>query len=243
VFPDTPGRISIPPGGAASGVIQARGNAPQISVSGTSPTLGVDLHYQFEIVKQVSPFNQSPVPLPTKFLASLGGSVTAAEAPFGDGGFGLTELASGADVNAKVTISSGGEEVAGNELSAIFTYARIPGNRVVDEVRSSSNMDVNFGDTSTFEGSFANRLPLDLITDTVYDVNMDISLSGTPLVTATASVDPIFDVPVGYTLYLSPGIENGSVPEPSTWAMVLMGFAGLGFAGYRASRKSVTPAA
>jgi hypothetical protein len=28
-----------------------------------------------------------------------------------------------------------------------------------------------------------------------------------------------------------------AVPEPSTWAMVLIGFAGLGFAGYRASRK------
>ena len=29
------------------------------------------------------------------------------------------------------------------------------------------------------------------------------------------------------------------VPEPSTWAMMLVGLAGLGFAGYRASRKSV----
>ena len=32
---------------------------------------------------------------------------------------------------------------------------------------------------------------------------------------------------------------GGAVPEPSTWAMMLAGFAGLGFAGYRASRKSV----
>jgi len=28
-------------------------------------------------------------------------------------------------------------------------------------------------------------------------------------------------------------------PEPSTWAMMLVGFAGLGFAGYRASRRAV----
>jgi PEP-CTERM motif len=28
------------------------------------------------------------------------------------------------------------------------------------------------------------------------------------------------------------------VPEPSTWAMMLIGFAGLGYAGHRASRKS-----
>ncbi len=29
---------------------------------------------------------------------------------------------------------------------------------------------------------------------------------------------------------------NTSVPEPSTWAMMLLGFAGLGFAGYRRAR-------
>jgi hypothetical protein len=33
----------------------------------------------------------------------------------------------------------------------------------------------------------------------------------------------------------SPG--GGAVPEPSTWAMMLLGFATLGFAGYRAKRK------
>jgi hypothetical protein len=33
-----------------------------------------------------------------------------------------------------------------------------------------------------------------------------------------------------------------TVPEPSTWTMMLLGFAGLGFAGYRASRKSVAVA-
>ncbi len=30
---------------------------------------------------------------------------------------------------------------------------------------------------------------------------------------------------------------SGVVPEPATWCMMLMGFAGLGFAGYRNSRK------
>ena len=32
------------------------------------------------------------------------------------------------------------------------------------------------------------------------------------------------------------------VPEPSTWVMMLAGFAGLGFAGFRAARKSVAAA-
>jgi hypothetical protein len=33
------------------------------------------------------------------------------------------------------------------------------------------------------------------------------------------------------------------VPEPSTWTMMLIGFASLGFVGYRASRKSIAPKA
>jgi hypothetical protein len=54
--------------------------------------------------------------------------------------------------------------------------------------------------------------------------------------------------PGNYSLWESVGSynypieENGTlsvaaVPEPSTWAMMLVGFAGLGFAGYRASRR------
>jgi hypothetical protein len=31
---------------------------------------------------------------------------------------------------------------------------------------------------------------------------------------------------------------GSAAPEPSTWAMVLVGFAGVGFVGYRASRRS-----
>jgi hypothetical protein len=37
--------------------------------------------------------------------------------------------------------------------------------------------------------------------------------------------------------YVSAGVA-ASTPEPSTWAMMILGFAGLGFAGYRASRKA-----
>ena len=32
-------------------------------------------------------------------------------------------------------------------------------------------------------------------------------------------------------------LSGAVVPEPSTWAMMLLGFAGLGFAGYRHARK------
>jgi hypothetical protein len=47
--------------------------------------------------------------------------------------------------------------------------------------------------------------------------------------------------PVGYAGVLgSTPIEFSvaAIPEPSTWAMLLLGFAGIGFVGYRRSRKS-----
>ena len=36
----------------------------------------------------------------------------------------------------------------------------------------------------------------------------------------------------------SGGFALGAVPEPSTWAMMALGFAGLGFAGYRSSSRT-----
>lgn len=37
-------------------------------------------------------------------------------------------------------------------------------------------------------------------------------------------------------------INVGDVPEPSTWAMMLLGFAGLGFAGYRKAKQAAVTA-
>jgi hypothetical protein len=43
--------------------------------------------------------------------------------------------------------------------------------------------------------------------------------------------------------YTSAGGLTLNVPEPSTWAMMGLGFGGLGFGGYRASRKAAAIAA
>ena len=44
------------------------------------------------------------------------------------------------------------------------------------------------------------------------------------------------------TVSLNVRVHPG-VPEPSTWAIMLIGFAGLGFAAYRRTRKAVSAAA
>jgi PEP-CTERM motif-containing protein len=43
----------------------------------------------------------------------------------------------------------------------------------------------------------------------------------------------------GPVRFFANGGTIASVPEPSTWAMMLIGFAGIGFAGYRRSRRRV----
>jgi len=49
----------------------------------------------------------------------------------------------------------------------------------------------------------------------------------------------------GSFVWLQPSTPSAAVPEPSTWAMMLAGFIGLGFAGYRRAkaRAAVAPAA
>jgi hypothetical protein len=61
----------------------------------------------------------------------------------------------------------------------------------------------------------------------------------------TSFVDPLFIISPNYastySLEFSPGVQNGvvaGVPEPSTWAMMLLGFAGV-FA-FRLTRRKVS---
>ena len=75
-----------------------------------------------------------------------------------------------------------------------------------------------------------------------YEIDMEASvytngLNG--LIGATLDPDVSTDT-AGYSILFGDGIGNGTgvptAPEPSTWAMLLIGFATLGFAGYRRSR-------
>jgi hypothetical protein len=45
-----------------------------------------------------------------------------------------------------------------------------------------------------------------------------------------------------FSYLIAPALTSPAVPEPSTWAMMLIGFAGLGYAGWRAQRKTAEPA-
>jgi hypothetical protein len=84
-------------------------------------------------------------------------------------------------------------------------------------------------------------------TNTIYFVTMTAegeTSSGRSNGTASffVDVDPVFTIDSSqananqYSIQFSDGIGNsvaGAVPEPSTWAMMILGFAGVGFMAYR----------
>ena len=76
--------------------------------------------------------------------------------------------------------------------------------------------------------------------NSIINVSMSVLAddSGAPLLSSSyAYLDPFFSVSDGrYTILTSPGILNevaSAVPEPSTWAMLLLGFFGIGCLSYR----------
>ena len=87
-------------------------------------------------------------------------------------------------------------------------------------------LDVTFGSLAIAESFFR---------DDVIDLGADLG----PSIDLTFGTKLIADGPGGFGFDLAIG---GAVPEPSTWAMMLVGFAGLGFAGTRARQKSAAQA-
>jgi hypothetical protein len=81
-----------------------------------------------------------------------------------------------------------------------------------------------------------------LLTNTVYDVILRTTLTGTANGPTTesmfANIDPMFTVDGPFTLQVSPGFGGvtladtggggGGVPEPDSWAILILGFAGVG---------------
>jgi PEP-CTERM motif len=92
---------------------------------------------------------------------------------------------------------------------------------------------------------------LNLSVDDPFTVYMTATaFIGQNIGTVTASIDPFFSIAdptlaSEVQLVFSPGIGNvlSAVPEPSTWAMMLLGFAGIGFMAYRRKSKIALVAA
>jgi hypothetical protein len=90
--------------------------------------------------------------------------------------------------------------------------------------------DASVADLSLYEGA---PISFSAVSSVTYLVSPIYDLAWTGAATGTAD----FSIVYTYTPAADPA------PEPSTWAMMALGFAGLGLAGYRASKKRAALAA
>jgi hypothetical protein len=164
-------------------------------------------------------FKVTPSGTTTTLVASTGGAVD-----------GLTVNAAGTIVYA---------EVSGH----ILGFSTTTGAQVFDSGAIPGGPD---GTAIGLTGAIANDLFVNTNGGTVVQIDLN-TLAQTTLLTGGSrgdfvTVDPLTDslliTQTDSLLRLTPinGTFTGAVPEPSTWAMMLLGFAGLGFMAYR--RKS-----
>jgi hypothetical protein len=97
-----------------------------------------------------------------------------------------------------------------------------------------------FNSGSTFDFSFRGDLILGVIAGGFFEIvanGADI-LSGDVGDNSVINLSSIFGPNIDLTIE-GDGVFafGGAVPEPSTWTMMLLGFAGVGYAGYRSTRR------
>ena len=108
------------------------------------------------------------------------------------------------------TIQSGG---AGNSLASTFDF-RFPGDLILGVV-AGFDFDIIVNGAQIFTGSLVNDDVIDLGSN--FGPNIDLTING-------------------FGTFVIGGVVE-AVPEPSTWALMLLGFAGIGYAGYRRARE------
>jgi hypothetical protein len=110
-----------------------------------------------------------------------------------------------------------------------------------DEIFGAAILDSG---SSTFDFSYQGDLLLGVIDGfadiTVNGAEISIGDPGSDTVINLGSFGPNIDLTIsGFGTFAI----GGAVPEPSTWAMLLLGFAGLGLVGYQQGRGAKSPAA
>jgi hypothetical protein len=191
-------------------------------------------------------------------LLPLFGAGASAQAGFTDFLTVLTGTPSGVNTFNIGFATSGASVSTGSFGHASTNVGMFAGNFAINYFAQgvlTNLIQVGYGLSQVDGGAVTQSgLPLDLITIDVPDggtiefgatVTID-TFSATRGGTATAT-DPVtvfITAPAGVTFAISSGnpyptsaIGVGGVPEPSTWAMMLLGFAGIGFMAYRRKSK------
>lgn len=153
------------------------------------------------------------------------------------------------DPTASVNILANGSVFSGSGSTQSTAFMSVNGQTIVNANSfGGTNTGAFTTPTTTISGLFFNH-------DYLIDMNVTalVHPTGSAPGTATTFLDPYLFldpslVAQGYSIVVSDGIGNdltlnAAVPEPSTWAMLLIGFAGLGFMAYRRKSKPESLAA
>jgi PEP-CTERM motif len=153
-------------------------------------------------------------------------------------------------VTTPINFASGGLYTIGEFLSSgganVVTGSGELGNTLDNTIfEFTGSVGVTTGETFTV--GHDDGLTLTIGTDTVISEPLPTSFVDT-IVTYTGPsgnlpFQLVYGECCGAPADLSISLPLNGVPEPSTWAMMALGFAGLGFAGYRKSRNAVAFAA
>jgi hypothetical protein len=114
-----------------------------------------------------------------------------------------------------------------------------------DEIFGTANQ---FGNVGTATSTFDFRFQGDLLLGVIDSLDFSIVVNGAQIFTGSSVNDDVIDLGSnfgpnidltinGFGTFVIGGVVEG-VPEPSTWALMLLGFAGLGFAGYRQNARN-----
>jgi len=228
----TPGEVTVSgAGGTSTAIVKG---TPFISLNsfadgGQGIAEEAGLYYDFEVVNIASPSSQTFVPIGVNATAGMSGTVVGAGPGFANG------------INLQEEMFIDLTKIGLADADADFSIAYyLQGSPVETFNQSTSNVTVKLGTTSTFSGGFkVSDMPLLVETDVPQQVLMQIDgdAAGNAFTQLSGFVDPMFTVPAGYEILFSPGIQNG-VPEPATWAMMLVGLFGVGGMVRRARREA-----
>jgi hypothetical protein len=227
------------PGELVVGVVGNSGsvtlNAAALSLVTTASGPDLDdtgsLDFWFEVVKTTSTSPADTVDIGVDAKGSLSVSTV------GEGGGNLND----GQVTSSLLITPGpGTTTLFDQTQAYYGYYVYGGSsQIYDD--NTANVSGVLGPTASFTGSFAlHDDPISVSLGRPYEVQLTADvIGGGAAATGTASIDPTFIAPPGYEIEFSPGI-NAAVPEPSTWALMIVALGGVGAALRRRAARPAT---
>jgi len=173
--------------------------------------------------------------------------------------FGLNSISpvpNGTTVDMVITASGSVTQPAASINSAQLYFGRPTGTSLLTSACAASSGNSCASQGLSGHSSFSITAPETLEVGYQYSLTLDLYVNANTNVggtsdTQSGKVDPMitFENPLDASLYnlvISPGVGNSpvsAVPEPSTWAMMILGFAGVGFMAYRRKSKPALMAA